>query len=71
MDTGTLLMDVRNHFKAAECARRNGGTYDAGEGSPAALAIQAAARNMKAAGFDDAMVLSTFRDIARDVVRTM
>lgn len=71
MNTAQLLMDVRAHFEAAERARRNGGTYDAGEGSPAARAIEAASRNMRAAGFDHPMILSTFRDLARDVVRSL
>lgn len=71
MTTAHLLMDVRAHFEAAERARRSGDTYNAGEGSPAARAIEAASRNMRAAGFDNALILSTFRDLARDVVRSM
>lgn len=68
--TAEFLMDVRSHFVAAETQRRSGGTYDAGEGSEAARAIEAAARSMKAAGFDNALIVSTFRDLARDVVRS-
>ena len=68
--TAELLMDVRSHFVAAETQRRIGGTYDASEGSAAARAIEAASRNMQAAGFDNTLVLSTFRDLANDVVRS-
>lgn len=70
MTTAELLRAVRAHFEAAETARRAGGSYDAGEGSPAARAIEAAARNMKAAGFTPDLILSTFRDLARDVVKS-
>lgn len=70
MTTAELLFAVREHFQAAETARRAGGTYDAGEGSPAARAIEAAAANMRAAGFGPDLILSTFRDLAREVVRS-
>jgi hypothetical protein len=69
--TAHLLMTVRQHFVAAERARRTGGTYEAGEGSPAALAIQAAMRNMQAAGLSHAECLSALRDLATDVVRSL
>jgi hypothetical protein len=71
MTTAHLLMTVRDHFTAAERARRAGGTYNAGEGSPAALAIQAAMRNMQAAGLNYAQCLDALRELAHDVVRTV
>ena len=70
MNTAILLMNVRQHFVAAEHARRTGGTYEAGEGSPAAEAISAAMRNMLAAGLTHAQALGAFRDLAREVVRS-
>jgi hypothetical protein len=69
--TAELLMTVRHHFTLAEQHRIVGGTYDASEGSPAAVAIQAAMRNMMAAGFSHAECLSTLRELASDVVRTV
>jgi hypothetical protein len=71
MTTAHLLMTVRDHFTAAERARRAGGTYNAGEGSPAALAIQAAMRNMQAAGLNYAQCLDALQELAHDVVRTV
>lgn len=71
MTTAHLLMIVRDHFTAAERMRRVGGTYNAGEGSPAALAIQAAMRNMQAAGLSHSQCLQTLRELAHDVVRSV
>lgn len=69
--TAHLLINVREHFTAAERARRAGGTYDASEGSPSALAVQAAMRNLLASGLTHAQALDTFRQLARDVARAV